>query len=128
MNSFKRSLAVLSIAAVGMASMPVAQAAMVTNDQIIASQQSAEERARIAQWLDRGDLQQKLAEQGIDRATAEARIAGLSDAEVARMNQQLDQLPAGQGLLGLAAAIFVVFIITDAVGATDVFTFVKPVR
>ena len=128
MNSFKRSLAVLSIAAVGMASMPVAQAAMVTNDQIIASQQSAEERARIAQWLDRGDLQQTLAEQGIDRATAEARIAGLSDAEVARMNQQLDQLPAGQGLLGLAAAIFVVFIITDAVGATDVFTFVKPVR
>lgn len=128
MNSFKRSLAVLSIAAVGMASMPVAQAAMVTNDQIIASQQSAEERARIAQWLDRGDLQQTLAEQGIDRATAHARIAALSDAEVARMNQQLDQLPAGQGILGLAAAIFVVFIITDAVGATDVFTFVKPVR
>jgi len=128
MNALKRSLAIVSLTAMTAASLPVAQAGMVTTDQVIASQQSTADRARIAQWLDRDDLQQKLAEQGIDSATAKARIAALSDAEVAQMNQQLDQLPAGQGILGLAATIFVVFIITDAVGATDVFTFVKPVR
>lgn len=128
MNALKRSLAIVSLTAMTAASIPVAQAGMVTTDQVIASQQSTADRARIAQWLDRDDLQQKLAEQGIDSATAKARIAALSDAEVAQMNQQLDQLPAGQGILGLAATIFVVFIITDAVGATDVFTFVKPVR
>lgn len=105
-----------------------AQAAMITNDQLLASQQTADERARLAQWLDRDELQQQLAEQGVDMATARSRIAALTDAEVAQMNQQLDNLPAGQGILGLAATIFVVFIITDAIGATDVFTFVKPVR
>lgn len=128
MKQLQRSLALLTLTAVASAPISIAQAGMVGTDQVVASQQAQADRARIQQWLDRDGLQQQLAAQGVDMATAQSRIAALSDAEVARMNQQLDQLPAGQGILGLAAMIFVVFIITDAVGATDVFTFVKPIR
>ncbi len=128
MKQLQRSLALLTLTAVTAAPISIAQAGMVGTDQVVASQQAQADRTRIQQWLDRDGLQQQLAAQGVDMATARSRIAGLSDAEVAQMNQQLDQLPAGQGIIGLAAMIFVVFIITDAVGATDVFTFVKPVR
>ena len=36
-------------------------------------------------------------------------------------------MPAG-GILGAIVLIFVVFVITDAIGATDIFPFVRPVR
>jgi len=128
MNRLQRTLSILTLSAMAAAPFQVANAAMVGTDQIISAHQSEAERAKLQQWLDRDGLQSELAAQGIDMSTAKARIDALTDAEVAMMNQQLDQLPAGQGVLGIAAMIFVVFIITDAVGATDVFSFVHRVR
>ena len=56
------------------------------------------------------------------------RIAQMTDQEIAHLNQQLAELPAGGDVLGLVVLIFIVFIITDAIGATDIFPFVHPVR
>jgi hypothetical protein len=46
-----------------------------------------------------------------------------------RLAQKLDQLPAGgDGLgvvIGAALVVFIVLLITDILGYTDVFTFVK---
>jgi hypothetical protein len=52
----------------------------------------------------------------------------MTQAEVAQLNQQIDQLPAGSGVLGIVVLIFIVFVITDVIGATDIFPFIHPVR
>jgi hypothetical protein len=111
------------------ASIAPAQAAMVGTAQAIAAQQSGLDRARLASLLEREDLQRQLTAQGVDIQQARERVASLTDAEVARINQQFEQLPAGSdSVLGVLVLIFIVFIITDALGATDIFPFVHPIN
>lgn len=106
-----------------------AQAAMVGTAQVIAAQQGALDRARLAALLEREDLQRELGAMGVDVQHARDRVASLTDAEVARINQQLEQLPAGSdSVLGILVLIFIIFVITDALGATDIFPFVHPIK
>jgi hypothetical protein len=118
----------LSASLLGATMMP-AQAAMVGTAQAVAAQQGALDRARLASLLEREDLQRQLGTMGVDVEHAKARVASLTDAEVARINQQLEQLPAGSdSVLGVLVLILIIFIITDALGATDIFPFVHPIK
>ena len=53
------------------------------------------ERSVLAQRLGGPDVQHALTRMGVDPTDAEARVARLTDAEVADLNARLDQLPAG---------------------------------
>lgn len=110
------------------ASIAPAQAAMVGTAQVIAAEQGALNRAQLASMLEREDLQGQLAAMGVDVQQAKARVASLTDAEVARINQQIEKLPAGADALGIVLTIIVIFIITDLVGWTDIFPFVHPIK
>jgi hypothetical protein len=52
----------------------------------------------------------------------------MTDEEMAQLNQQIDELPAGGDVLGILLVIFLVFVITDVIGATDIFPFIHPVN
>lgn len=106
-----------------------AQAAMVGTAQVIAAQQGSLDRARLASMLEREDLQRQLSAMGVDVQQAKERVASLTDAEVARLNQQMSQLPAGaDSVLGFVLAIIVILMITDLVGWTDVYPFIHPIK
>jgi hypothetical protein len=66
---------------------------------------------------------------GVEPAEVEARLAALSPAELAQLSDRIDQLPAGQGtvgiIIGAALIVFLVLLITDIAGYTDIFPFVK---
>ncbi|PIW49243.1 MAG: hypothetical protein COW18_05880 [Zetaproteobacteria bacterium CG12_big_fil_rev_8_21_14_0_65_54_13] len=113
--------------------MPVAEAAMVGTDQIIQQQSHGQEREKIIAFLDRAEVQQELQNQGVVLQDARARVANLSDTEVQLLSGKIDQLPAGAGgavgvIIGAAVFIFVVLLITDILGLTNVFSFVHPIR
>lgn len=105
-----------------------AQAGMVGTDQALAAEQGRLDRDELVSLLEREDLQRQLSALGVDVRHAKERVAALTDAEVARINQRLAELPAGGSALGVVVLIFIVFIITDALGATDIFTFVRPIK
>ncbi|MCO4757981.1 MAG: PA2779 family protein [Oceanospirillaceae bacterium] len=128
MKKTKQIVASVLIMMLGLIQLPVAQAAMITTDQAIQAQQGDAERTRLISLLQKDELQQQLTAYGLDASMAAERVRSMSDAEVAMLNAKLDELPAGEGIVGLAALFFIVFIITDALGATDIFTFVKPIR
>jgi len=117
----------LSCALLGAPALP-AHAAMIGTAQALAAEQGRVDRARLASLLEREDLQRQLATLGVDVQDARQRVASLTDAEVSRLNQRLAELPAGGDVLGAILLIFIVFVITDAIGATDIFPFVHPVR
>ena len=75
--------------------------------------------------LDDQDVQKKLVSMGVDRDQVEKRINGLTAAELAQFNQQLDQAPAGDGVVGVIVLFLVIFIITDMLCATNIFNFVN---
>jgi hypothetical protein len=103
---------------------PVSQAAMIGTDQIISSTQTQSDRAHLIETLSRADLADQLRSAGVDPVQLQDRVNSLTDDEVALLNEHLDQMPAGGGILGVAVFIFVVLLITDVLGYTDIFPFV----
>jgi hypothetical protein len=104
-------------------------AAMIGTETMMAASQGQEARDRIKQLVGREDVRQALINQGIDPREAGARIESLSDAEALAVAEKLDQLPAGSGALEVflivSLIVFIILLITDIMGYTDIFPFVK---
>ena len=121
-------MAVLMMAA----SMPVGvvQAALVTTDRVIENSEIETDRALVVAFLAREDVRREIQKMGVNPNEAAARVALMSDAEVRQTAARIDELPAGQGgvaeaLIAAVVLIFIVLLITDLMGVTDVFPFVK---
>ncbi len=105
-----------------------ANAAIIDNSQVIDQVQQTIEKDDLLQAINRVDVQQQLLSMGVTAADLENRINQMTAEEVAQLNQQIDELPAGGDVVGIIVLIFIVFIITDVIGATDIFPFIHPVR
>ena len=128
MHLLRRPIAIfLSILLTLMPLLP-AQAAMIGNQQIINQNQSQQTRDSLQQLLDQDTARQQLQAWGVSPEQINSRIDSLTDAELARINQQVNDLNAGGSVLGILLVIFIVFVITDVIGATDIFPFIHPVK
>ncbi len=125
---FKRTLTLFLSLALISVSLGNVQAAIVSNDQVILKTEQVENKATLLQAVQREDVQQQLSSMGVSAADVESRINQMTHEEVAQLNQQMAELPAGEGVLGTIVLIFLVFVITDVIGATDIFPFVHPVN
>lgn len=104
------------------------QAAMVDNGQLLGEVQAELNRSDVLQILERAEAQQQLMSLGVSPDRVKERVSHMTDQEVAQLNQHLGDLPAGGDVLGVILVLFIVFIITDMLGATNIFPFVKPVN
>jgi hypothetical protein len=130
MQQWLRPLAQLMAAVMFLTSLPlgVAQAGLITTDQILADA-APQDRERVTAFLEREDVRQQMVALGVDPDEALARVASLSDEEVRQISGHLANLPAGQSavgaVLGAILIIFLVLLVTDLLGLTDVFPFVR---
>lgn len=102
-----------------------ASAAMIGTGVVVAGQQAALERSRVRSVLDRQDVRDQLEALGVDPRAAQQRVAALSDEEIRALDGRLGELPAGGDVLGIALVVFLVLLLTDILGYTNVFPFVK---
>ena len=125
-RAFSRRLASVLVASqlLVVAQVPLAQAAMVGTGEVLQAQQQQVDRQQLLAMLDDRGVRDKLASLGVEREQVEQRIQSLTNAELAQFNQQLSEAPAG-GIIGIIVLFLVIFIITDLLCATDLFTFVK---
>ena len=105
-------------------------AAMIKTETVLDTSRSQEAREYLNQLLVREDVRAALITRGIDPLEAKSRVNSLSDAEVIVIADKLEQLPAGGDsflavVLAIAILVFIVLVITDITGHTDVFPFVK---
>ncbi|PTU74360.1 PA2779 family protein [Pseudomonas mangrovi] len=107
------------------AHVPVAQAAMLGTAEVVAEQRQKVDRVELRKMLDEEEVQERLAALGVDRSQVEERINSLTPAELAQFNQQLAEAPAGASAAGVIVLFLVIFIVTDMLCATDIFSFVK---
>lgn len=111
--------------------MPMAplQAAMIGTEQVLNPAQLSEARNNLQQFLDQEAAQQQLLAWGVSPDSVKERVNSLTDAELARINNEIENLNAGgSSILGILLVIFIVFVITDVIGATNIFPFIHPVR
>jgi len=107
-------------------------AALIGTEAVLDSARGQEARDYLSQLLAREDVQNALVAQGIDPAEAKARVGSLSDEEAIHAADKFDQLPTASGffeaLLIIAFLVFVILLITDIAGYTDIFPFVKSTK
>ena len=127
----RKSIAVLVILALSTFSIisAPAHAAMVNTAEILKQSKHNFDRDRIDKFLGRSEVQKHLLTWGINPEEAKARTDSLTDQEIDEIVAVIDQMPAGGSALGTivgaALIIFVVLLITDILGLTDIFYFVK---
>lgn len=98
-----------------------AAAIIDTNDMI--SMETRQSRVdHLQAELARDDVQQAMTRLGVDPIEAQQRVDSLSDEELVMLEQQIDSLPAGGDFFALVGVVFVVLIILELVGVTNIFT------
>ena len=123
-TTMKRVMALLvSLAMLSTYSLP-AYSGVVTTEQMIQQQLESMDRDQLVSLLDRSEVRQQLIDRGVDPEYARQRIAALSDAQIEQIKSEIDQLPAGSGVVGILIAVLLVLIILDIVGVTNIFSFI----
>lgn len=131
MRKLRLIVSPLLIAALVFAGIPMAMAksqppaSLVSTDMALSAEQANADRERISEILAREDVQKQLLAQGVNPADVENRVAALSDQEVRQMAVELEELPAGAGVVGALFAVFVILLVTDILGLTNVFPFTR---
>lgn len=104
-------------------------AAMVPTEAIIDSNNAEEARDYLKNLIFRNEIRRSLISHGIDPNEAKSRVDSLSDSEAIAVADRIENLPAGGDAIGVivgaALIVFLVLLITDILGYTDVFPFVK---
>ena len=122
MNARMRSTLVSLLAAMlAMSSIQAVQAGVISTEQYL---QALDRDARIEQIdavLARAEVREQLERFGVAPEEAGERVAALTDQELELLAANLEQLPAGGSLVGVAGVVFVVLLILELVGVIDIF-------
>ena len=104
-------------------------AAMIPTDSVQSGFEAAEARRGLKALLAREEVREALISHGIDPQEALTRIDAMTDAEALAAADGLENLPAAGGAVGVIVGalliVFLVLLVTDILGYTDIFPFVK---
>ncbi len=133
MNRYSRWTACLLASCISLTGfVQSAQATLVTTEQVAASQgvtSPTAQREHVNSVLERADVVAGLQERGVSVEQARARVAALTDDEVAQVSSTLATAPAGAAdAIGVILTIFIVLLITDILGFTKIFPFTRSIR
>ena len=117
--------ALLAVSILFVSVQPAVNAAMVSTSDLVATEQSKIDREYLLSSLEREEVRTALTSQGVDLEMAKQRVSKMTDEEVRALNQKMDEMPAGGGVVSVVIIVFLVLIITDLVGWTDVFPFLN---
>ncbi len=76
----------------------------------------------------RQNIQNQLVELGVEPQQAKIRVVNMSDTQINEISQRIKEIPAGASFGGIVLTVFIIFVITDVIGATDIFPFIHPVK
>ena len=105
------------------------QAAMISTSDVIAKQTEQLNRAQVLELLNKQEAIDALTAMGIDPNTVEQRVNSMTADELQAFNQQVADMQAGgDSLLGVVVLVFVVLIVLDLLGTTNIFPAIKPIN
>jgi hypothetical protein len=123
MNKYLKASILCPMLVLGMSQ---ASAAVFTSEQVIANQQFNFNKQQVLSYVDSAEVQNKLIELGVSPADAKQRIANMTAEELNALNSQMNEMPAG-GIVGIVVTVLVVVVVTDLMGLTDVYPFIRPI-
>jgi|SRR6056297_4169354 len=122
-QQFVHVVALCVAVSLGMAGMVSTASAGVLGSRVVMQQaERADTVARVQAVLDREAVQAQLVAFGVDPAMAVERVAALTDDELRQLDGRLSELPAGAGAVEVVGIVFIVLLILELVGITNIFT------
>ena len=111
----------ISVSIICMGFAQVAPAGMIGTGYLLEDESRAASISRMDILLARADVARHLEAFGVDRAMVMERLDALSTAELLELEGKLDSQVAGGDIIALIGAVFVVLLILELVGVTDIF-------
>lgn len=96
-------------------------AAVISTQQALSAEVRAATETGVRTSLAREDVREAMQSMGVNPADAEGRLASLSDAELIQLQGELDKLPAGGSALAVIGVVFIVLLILELTGVTNIF-------
>jgi hypothetical protein len=122
-DTLRKMVAMLLVLSMSLLGVPAASlAAPIGTDTLVQLEQRGELLSRIQTQLARDDVRAQFLQRGVSPTEVDARVAALSTEELQMLSMQLDELPAGGSLLAVIGVVFVVLLVLELVGVTNVFT------
>ena len=112
---------VVSVALVCSGFSGTVSASVISTQQALSADARAAVEGDVRNALARDDVRQAMLRLGADPLQADARVASLSDAELMKLQGQLDRLPAGGDALAVIGIVFIVLLILELTGVTNIF-------
>lgn len=106
----------------------VAQAAMVSTHAVVVEQQTQFDRQQLNALLQREQAVEAMQSLGVDPEMVQERVGSMTAEELAAFNEQVEQMQAGGSALGVIVLIFLILILLDLLGATDIFPAIRPIN
>ena len=106
----------------------LAQAEMLSTEAAINSYETLNNRSALLDALERDAVQAEMVAMGVDPDEAAARLAALSDTEVATSLTQMEADNAGADIIGTLFTVFVLLLVTDILCFTNVYSFTRCAR
>ncbi len=127
---YLRQISLFMILAMGLATTwsTTAVAGVVGTGDVLTEQRAEVDRQSLMTMLERQDVKEALSTMGVDQSELENRIQSLTPSELADFNDQLAQAPVGEGVVGVIVLFLLVFIVTDMLCATNIFSFINCIR
>lgn len=97
-------------------------AGLVGTDRILSPDTRNRQMTEIRNVLARQEVKTQMLDLGVNPADIEARLDTLNDAELARLSAGMKELPAGGSVIWVIGVVFIVLLILELLGVTNVFT------
>jgi hypothetical protein len=111
---------VLAFSVFNLAFAGVANAGILSSSDIVTAEQVQLDRAQLKSLFARADVQDKLIAMGVDVAAAQARVDTMSEQEIQQMTASMDEMPAGAGFVEALVLAFLILVVLEVTGVTDV--------
>ena len=128
MSSWCRNLIVFMVclSLSGVLAPASAVAGVIGADQYLAVEDRQVRIDRVQEALRQERISERLAAMGVDPELAQQRVASLPTADLVALDERLEDLPAGAGVLELIVIVFLVMLILDLTGLTNIFPGIGP--
>ena len=97
-------------------------AGLVGTDEIVSADTRNRQITEIRNVLARDEVRTQMLDLGVNPAHVEERLNALTDAELAQLSTGIKELPAGGDAVAVIGIVFIVLLILELLGVTNVFT------
>jgi len=121
MSVLRAAAALVSVCMIFLGFVQAANAGVIGTQSVARSADRAAQVETLQNAILSEQVSAQLVALGVDPAWAAERVASMTDEELARINANIEQMPAGAGVVYIVGAVFIVLIILELTGVIDIF-------